>query len=81
MADSFDIFEILGQDAVRWIGTAASLGDAEAAIQRSASEWPTRDYLILNQRTGQKTVVSRGDAKPVGTGIPSGAVQLRGASA
>jgi hypothetical protein len=58
MADPFDLFEILAQDAVRWIGTAASLTDAEAAIRRATSE-STGAYLILNQRTGRKVVFNR----------------------
>lgn len=55
MADPFDVFEMLEQGAVRWIGAATSLGEARAAIGRS-DRGSTDTYLILDRTTGQKAV-------------------------
>lgn len=55
MADPFDVFEMLEQDAVRWIGAATSLDAARAAIGKS-DRGTTDTYLILDRTTGQKVV-------------------------
>jgi hypothetical protein len=59
MADPFDIFEVEAQDAVRWIGAAATLTDAHAVI-RSRALGSSGRYMIVNQRTGQRMLVNRG---------------------
>jgi hypothetical protein len=53
MADPFDVFELFGQDSVRWIGAATNLAEARAAIERSERS-STDTYLILDRSTGQK---------------------------
>ena len=55
MADPFDVFEMIEQDGVRWIGAATSLEEARAAIRRS-DRGSTDTYLILDRTTGQKAV-------------------------
>jgi hypothetical protein len=80
MADPFDIFEVFAQDSVRWIGTAASLTDAEAAIQRATSD-STGAYLILNQRTGRKVVFNRDSEGLMAAGFASGDTKTEVAAA
>jgi len=55
MADPFDVFEMLEQDAVCWIGAATSLEEARATISTSERR-STDTYLILDRTTGQKAV-------------------------
>ena len=53
MADPFDIFEIESKDAVRWLGAAATLAEAQATIGRHGSRAAGR-YVVVHQKTGKK---------------------------
>jgi hypothetical protein len=58
MADPFDIFEVDIKDAVRWLGAAATLAEAQATIRRQGLDISAR-YIVVDQKTGQKISVDR----------------------
>jgi hypothetical protein len=54
----YDIFRI-ESSGVLWCGAAATVETAQNRIQELAFSFPG-SYLILNQRTGQRTVITSG---------------------
>jgi len=56
MSHPFDVFEVRSEGAVLWLGSAASMEDAQAQIHELAQAAPS-SYIILNQTTGEKIVV------------------------
>ena len=56
MADPFDIFEIESKDAVRWLGAAATLAEAQATIRRHGVDSSAR-YIVVDQKTGRKVAM------------------------
>jgi hypothetical protein len=52
MTPSFDIF-LIETDSVRWLESAANFEEAAARAQEFASKRPG-EYLLLNQKTGNK---------------------------
>jgi hypothetical protein len=52
----FDIFELVPGDRVIWRGTAGTIEEARAHVQKLASDSPGR-YLILRLQTGDGLVV------------------------
>jgi hypothetical protein len=56
MVSPLDIFKIEGGD-VLWRDAAANLEDANTRIRRLGLSSPG-EYLILNQHTGQRTLVT-----------------------
>lgn len=64
MADPFDIFEVETKGAVRWLGAAASLADAQATIGRYGSGSSGR-YVVVDQKTGRKIPVDHAGLEAV----------------
>jgi hypothetical protein len=50
-----DIFRV-ETGGVRWLESAATLEDAEARVQELAVRAPA-EYLVLNQKTGERLVI------------------------
>jgi hypothetical protein len=80
MADPFDVFELFGQDSVRWIGAATGLAEARAAIEKSERN-ATDLYLILDRSTGQKVIFKATKEGLVTSGLEPDAGQGRAAVA
>ena len=80
MADPFDVFELFGQDSVRWIGAATNLAEARAAIENSERS-ATDTYLILDRSTGQKVTFKMTEEGLVNIGSQPEAGQGRAAVA
>jgi hypothetical protein len=53
MTAPFDIFEAEIGGTVVWLGSAITLEDAKARIEKVAVR-TSGEYLVLNQRTGNK---------------------------
>jgi hypothetical protein len=51
----FDIFRAERNGSVLWIGSAASVAEANARVQELGMRSPG-DYVLLNQKTGDKLV-------------------------
>jgi hypothetical protein len=56
MADPFDIFEVDTKEAVRWLGAAATLTEAQATIRRHGVDLSAR-YVVVDQKTGKKVTM------------------------
>jgi hypothetical protein len=59
MSDPYDVFEVHTPDAVIWLGSAATLDEAHAAIRRRATSG-SGEYLVVDQGSGQKLIVRPG---------------------
>jgi hypothetical protein len=62
MTEPIDIFRLESEKSVLWVGKAASVEMAKRHVANLIQEAPA-DYLILSQRTGEKTFVKM-DAAP-----------------
>ncbi len=56
----FDIFRAESNGSVLWIGSAASVAEAKACIQRQSAS-SAGEFLLLNQETGSKLVIKPDD--------------------
>ena len=56
MTAPFDIFENEKTGTVLWVGSAATIEEARARIDQIAAR-SAADYLVLNQKTGNKVVI------------------------
>jgi hypothetical protein len=56
MTPPFDIFQTETSGGVRWLEAAATLEDAKARVEELAARSPG-EYLLLNQKTGNKLVI------------------------
>ena len=56
MANPFDIFEVDTKEAVRWLGAAATLTEAQATIRRHGVDLSAR-YVVVDQKTGKKVTM------------------------
>lgn len=52
----FDVFKVERENAVMWRGTASTFEEAKQQVRQFAQNSPGV-YIILNQRTGEKTTV------------------------
>jgi hypothetical protein len=62
MTAFFDIFQAETTGDVLWLGTAVSLDDAKARAREFALSSPG-EYLVLNQKTGDKIVIDLNKAQ------------------
>jgi hypothetical protein len=60
MTAPFDIFQAESNGSVRWLGSAESIADAKAHIQKQPAN-PPCEYFILNQHSGSKLVIKLDD--------------------
>ena len=56
MTAPFDIFENEKTGTVLWLGSAATIEEARARVNQFSAR-SAADYLILNQKTGNKVVI------------------------
>ena len=56
MTAPFDIFENEKSGTVIWLGSAATIEEAKARIREVGARSNT-EYLVLNQKTGNKVVI------------------------
>jgi hypothetical protein len=52
----FDIFENEKTGTVLWVGSAKTIDEARVRIRQVAPQSPA-EYLVLNQKTGDKIVI------------------------
>jgi hypothetical protein len=57
---SFDVFK-MGKEGPVWRGSANTLDDAKARVQKLGKIQPG-EYLIINQRTGERLEITTGTA-------------------
>jgi hypothetical protein len=60
MASQFDIFLTEDGGSVLWRGTAETLEEAKAVVQKSAARSPGA-YVVVNLQTGKKLVIHSND--------------------
>lgn len=58
MTPPIDIFRLESSDSILWLASAATLDDAKAIIQKISAQ-PSAQYIVLNQNTGNKLVITR----------------------
>ena len=57
MLDPFDIFKVEQNGSVRWVRAIADLQRAKSYILKVLSIATAADYIILNQRTGERIII------------------------
>jgi len=57
MLDPFDIFELEQNGSVRWLRAIADLERAKTYVVKILVIATPADYLILNQRTGERIII------------------------
>jgi hypothetical protein len=57
MIDPFDIFKVEQNGSVRWVRAIADLQRAKSYILKVLSIATAADYIILNQRTGERVII------------------------
>jgi hypothetical protein len=57
MLDPFDIFKVEHNGSVRWLRAIADLERAKSYVSKVLVVAAPADYLILNQRTGERIVI------------------------
>jgi hypothetical protein len=57
MIDPFAIFKVEQNGRVRWVRAIADLQRAKSYILKALSIATAADYIILNQRTGERMII------------------------
>jgi hypothetical protein len=57
MFDPFDIFKVEHNGSVRWLRAIADLERAKSYVSKVLAVAAPADYLILNQRTGERMLI------------------------
>jgi hypothetical protein len=57
MLDPFDIFKVEQNGSVRWVRAIGDLQRAKSYVLRVLSMATAVDYMILNQRTGERIII------------------------
>ena len=57
MLDPFDIFKMEQNGTVRWVRATSDFERAKSYVNRVLAVAIPADYLILNQRTGERTII------------------------
>jgi hypothetical protein len=57
MLDPFDIFKVERNGSVRWVRAIPDLERAKSYVLKVLAMASSADYIILNQRTGERTVI------------------------
>jgi hypothetical protein len=57
MLDPFDIFKVEQNGSVKWLRAVADLERAKSYVVKVLAIAAPADYLILNQRTGERIVI------------------------
>jgi len=78
MFDPFDIFKVEHNGSVRWLRAIADLERAKAYVVKILVIAAPADYLILNQRTGERIIIQGAtDQRDHPSDIPSSVVSSR----
>jgi hypothetical protein len=57
MFDPFDIFKVEHNGNVKWLRAIADLERAKSYVSKVLAVAAPADYLILNQRTGERIII------------------------
>jgi hypothetical protein len=57
MLDPFDVFKVEQNGSVRWLRAIADLERAKSYVIKILVIAAPADYLILNQRTGERVII------------------------
>ena len=57
MLDPFDIFKMEQNGTVRWVRATNDFEGAKSYVNKVQAVAIPADYLILNQRTGERTII------------------------
>jgi hypothetical protein len=57
MSEPFDIFKVEENGSVRWIRAIVDLEGAKLCVQKVLAITAPADYLILNQRSGERIII------------------------
>jgi len=64
MLDPFDIFKVEQNGSVKWLRGIADLERAKSYVIKILVIAAPADYLILNQRTGERIVIQAASEEP-----------------
>jgi hypothetical protein len=79
MFDPFDIFKVEHNGSVRWLRAIADLERAKSYVSKVLVVAAPADYLILNQRTGERIIIQAAiGQRDRSSHIPSSTVSSRG---
>ncbi|MDQ1406163.1 MAG: hypothetical protein QOG55_1792 [Acidobacteriaceae bacterium] len=79
MLDPFDVFKVEHNGTVRWLRAIADMERAKSYITKVLAVAAPADYLILNQRTGERIIIQAAtDQRECPSNIPSFTVSSRG---
>jgi hypothetical protein len=71
MLDPFDIFKLEQNGSVRWLRAIADLERAKTYVVKILVIAAPADYLILNQRTGERIIIQAATQQRDGRLSPS----------
>jgi hypothetical protein len=71
MLDPFDVFKLEQDGSVRWLRAIADLEHAKTYVVKILVIAAPADYLILNQRTGERTIIQAATQQHDGCLSPS----------
>jgi len=57
MLEPFDIFKMEQNGSVRWVRAITDLERAKLCVQKVLAVTAPADYLILNQRSGERIII------------------------
>ena len=60
MAESLDVFAVLGNEEYLWIGCVFTKDDAIRLISERGLQIPAASFLVRSQRTGNRTFYKTG---------------------
>lgn len=79
MLDPFDVFKVEQNGTVRWLRAIADIERAKSYVSKVLVVAAPADYLILNQRTGERIIIQAAiDQRDRPSHIPSSTVSSRG---
>jgi hypothetical protein len=79
MLDPFDVFKVERNGNVRWLRAIPDLERAKSYVNRVLGIAAPADYLILNQRTGERIIIQPAtNRRDCPSNIPSSTVSSRG---
>ena len=78
MLDPFDIFKMEQNGSVSWVRAINDFERAKSYINQVLTIAPSADYLILNQRTGERIIIQAAtNQRDRPSDIPSSIVSSR----
>lgn len=71
MLDPFDIFKLEQNGSVRWVRAITDLERAKSCVLKALAIGTPADYLILNQRSGERIIIKAATETQLHVKIPS----------